>query len=374
MTAMLRSAGRAASALVVALVVAAAFIRFSGGQPISALWALLHGGFGSVTGILQMLAKATPLILSGLAVAVALRGGMFNIGAEGQIFVGAMAAAWVGFAIGGLPAFLHLPMALAAGALAGAVWGAIPGLLKALRGAHEVVVTIMMNYVAIYLTHYLVNHPLRDPTSDAVRTPAVLATAQLPSLDDLPTSTLHNLGVIGRSTNLSVGLLLALLAALAVGFLFRRTALGFEIKAVGQNPDAARAAGISVPKTIVTTMAMSGALAGLAGAVEVLGVHRRFLDAFSPGYGFDSIAVALLGGLASGGVVLAAMLFGGLSSGALQMELLTDVPKQITGIIQAVVILAVGARFVRPRKDAPLPAEPIAPVPMPDVNSAGAGP
>lgn len=351
------SLSRPLGALAVGLLFAALTIWASGGQPGPALHSLVTGAFGSETGILRSLAKATPLIFSGLSVAVALKGGLFNIGAEGQLLVGGIASAWAGYALAGLPTFVHLPLALAAGAIAGAAWGLIPGLLKAYRGSHEVIVTIMLNYIAINLTHYLVGHPLKDPASDALRTPAVLPSARLASLDDVSSTALNALGITGRSTHFSAGFLLALISAGVVAFLIRRTALGFEIRAVGAGPDAARTAGILVSRTIVKTMTISGALAGLAGAVEVLGVHRRFLDAFSPGYGFDSIAVALLGGLNAGGVVLSALLFGGLNSGALQMETFTDTPRQIAGIIQAVVIVAVGTRVIMSRRSGGLPPD-----------------
>jgi len=292
-----------------------------------------HGGIPVPNELLRSLAKATPLLLSGLAVALALRGGLFNIGAEGQLMVGAIAAAWVGYAVHGLPVWVHLPAALLAGAVAGAFWAAIAGVLKAWRGAHEVIVTIMLNYVAILLTHWLVNGALRDTTGMAPATPRILPTAQLWAVEG--------------GANFSAGFAIALLAAPLVGFLLNRMALGYEIRAVGQNPNAARSAGISVGRVTVTVMALSGVLAGLAGAIEVLGVHRRFLDAFSPGYGFDSIAVALLGNLNPGGVVLSALLFGALGSGAVHMEAFTGTPRQIAGIIQALVIIGVGVRAFR---------------------------
>jgi ABC-type uncharacterized transport system permease subunit len=342
----IRSLAQPVAALLVAFAIAAVLIATTSGEPFpkslsivaESFTALFRGAFGDVNGLLRSLAKATPLLFSGLAVAVALRAGLFNIGAEGQLLVGGLAAAWAGYAIKGLPLIIHLPLAMLAGAAAGALWAAVPGVLKAWRGAHEVIVTIMMNYVAIYLTHYLVNGPLRDPATRQTATPTVLPTAQLWSLP-------------GSATNFSAGFFLALLAAAAVAFLLRRTALGFEIRAVGLGPDAARAAGISVPRTIVTTMCLSGALAGLAGAVEVLAVHHRYLDQFSPGYGFDSIAVALLGGLNAPGVTLAALLFGGLKSGANEMYTQTQTPIMIVGVIQAVVILAIGIRRLRGRRE-----------------------
>lgn len=340
-------------ALALALLVAAAVLWASGGQPLTAFSALAQGAFGDLNSLLRTLAKATPLLFTGLAVALALRAGLFNIGAEGQLLVGGLAAAWVGFAVTGLPAFLHLPLCMAAGVVAGGLWAFVPGLLRAWRGAHEVIVTIMMNYIAIQMTHYLVNNPLKDPTTSATATPRILPTAHLWALT----------GEQAR-TNFSAGFFLALLAALLVAFLLRRTALGYEIRAVGLGAEAARAAGIRIGRTLVTAMTLSGALAGLAGAVEVLAVHRRFYDQFSPGYGFDSIAVALLGGLHAGGITLSALLFGGLHSGAIAMEAAAGTPRQIAGIVQAVVIIAVGARYLGSRalavgsRDRPDPRRP----------------
>jgi simple sugar transport system permease protein len=342
-----RSLAQPLLALLAAFAIAAFIIASTCGEPfpkslavvLESFTALFRGAFGDTNGLLRSLAKSTPLLFSGLAVAVALRAGLFNIGAEGQLLVGGLAAAWAGFAVKGLPIYIHLPLAMAAGAASGAAWAAVPGVLRAYRGAHEVIVTIMMNYVAIHFTHYLVNGPLRDTTTRQTATPSVLPTAQLWSLP-------------GSATNFSAGFFLALIAAAAVAFLLRRTALGFEIRAVGLGPDAARAAGISVPRTMVASMCLSGALAGLAGAVEVLGVHHRFLDQFSPGYGFDSIAVALLGNLNASGVTLAALLFGGLKSGANEMYTQTQIPIMLVGVIQSVVILAIGIRRFRRRRDA----------------------
>lgn len=325
-----------ASALGLGVAAAAGAIWVTGGSPVEALTALATGAAGSPEALLRSLAKATPLLLSGLAVAVALRCGLFNIGAEGQILVGGLAAAWVGGMDWDAPAWVHAPAALLAGALAGAAWGAVPGILRGWRGTHEVIVTIMMNYIAIHLTHYLVNGPLRDPTTMAVATRPVHEAARLWSLPG--------------GTQFSAGFFLALAAAAAVAVMFGRSALGYEIRAVGQGPRAARAAGVPVALTMVRAMCISGALAGLAGAVEVLGVHRRFFDAFSPGYGFDSIAVALLGGLSAWGVTLSSVLFGGLAAGSVYMEGWTATPRQVAGVVQAVVIVAAGSRLLRQRR------------------------
>lgn len=312
------------------------FIGAVGDMPAAIQQAVAGQGVAVPNELLRSLAKATPLLLSGLAVALALRGGLFNIGAEGQLMVGAISAAWVGYAWRGWPMWLHLPAALIAGAACGAVWAAVAGVLKAWRGAHEVIVTIMLNYIAILLTHWLVTGPMHDPASMAPATPAVLPTATLWAVEG--------------GANFSAGFAIALLMVPAVAFLIRQMALGFEIRAVGYSPSAARCAGIDVGRTVVVVMALSGALAGLAGAIEVLGVHRRFLDAFSPGYGFDSIAVALLGNLQPTGILASALLFGGLSSGAVHMEAFTGTPRQLAGIIQALVILGVGVQVMRAKR------------------------
>ncbi len=338
---------RQAVGLFMAIIVAAGIIAATGSNAAEALSAMFYGAIGDIPSAvsesfkshrlvlpnepLRLIAKATPLILSGLAVAVALRAGLFNIGAEGQILVGAFAAATVGAAWPGTPAILHLPACLVAGMLAGASWAAIAGALKAWRGAHEVIVTIMLNYVAIQLTHYMVNGPARDPSSLAPATRLIQPGARLWALEG--------------GTNFSAGIVLAVAAAVAVWHLFARLRIGFEIRAVGENPEAARMAAIPVARTMIVAMAISGALAGLAGAVEVLGVHRRYLDAFSPGYGFESIAVAFLGNLHPAGIIASACLFGGIAGGAVHMEAFTSTPRQIAGIVQAVVILAVAVRW-----------------------------
>ncbi len=290
----------------------------------------------------QSLAKSTPLLFCGLAIALGLRAGLFNIGAQGQMTVGALAAAFVGqWGIGKgdsgtFPPLLHITLVLMAGAAAGALWGALPGLLKAYRGVHEVIATIMLNYVAINATTYFVTHTLKDPNSAAAQSARIAKSAWLAPF------------VAG--SNLTAGFLLALLAAAALAFLIGRTSLGFRIRAVGMGADAAAAAGISVPRTLIVTMALSGALAGLAGGVEVVGVQHRFIQGIASNYGYDGIAVALLGGLGGGGVGLSALFFGALSSGAAHMQTLTDVPDSIAVIVQAIVIIFVGVRYIRRNK------------------------
>jgi len=277
----------------------------------------------------ESLVISTPYIFAGLAVALGFRGGLFNIGAEGQLFLGGLASAYVGYSISGLPWYIHLPLALLAGMLAGAIWGAIPGFLKARTGAHEVINTIMMNYVAFRLTDHLLQGPMARPDRLPI-TPEIRPSAYLPAL--LP-----------RPVRVHVGFFLALAVAALVYWFLWKTTRGFEIRMAGANPRAARYAGVRITRTIVLTMALSGALAGLAGANQVLGVDHRMVRAFSTGYGFDSIALALLGNSHPLGVVLSSLLFGFLRGGAARMQSVASVPVEIIRIIQGMVIVFVAA-------------------------------
>ncbi len=273
---------------------------------------------------------ATPYILAGLAVALGFRGGLFNIGAEGQLFVGGLASVYVGYSISNLPWFLHLPLALLAGMLAGAIWGAIPGLLKARTGAHEVINTIMMNYVAFRLTDYMLHGGPMTGEGGLPITPLIRPSAYLPAL--LP-----------RPVRLHAGFFMALAMAALVYWFLWKTTRGFEIRMVGANPRAARYSGVRVTRTIVLTMALSGALAGLAGANQILGLDHKLVSAFSTGYGFDSIALALLGNSHPAGVVLASLLFGFLRGGAARMQSMAGVPVEIIRVVQGMVIVFIAA-------------------------------
>ncbi|HUI88898.1 MAG TPA: ABC transporter permease [Anaerolineales bacterium] len=277
----------------------------------------------------ESLDTATPYILAGLAVALGFRCGLFNIGAEGQFYVGAMSSVFIGYSITTLPWFIHLPLALLGGALAGAIWGAIPGFLKARFGAHEVVNTIMMNYIAELLTSWLLEGPMKASGYRPV-TPTIQVTAELPRFFPAP-------------LRLNWGFFLGLAAAALVYWFLFKTTLGFEVRAVGSNPDAAKYAGMSVVRNFVMVMALSGALAGLAGAAEVLGTDLWIGQGFSAGYGFDSIALALLGNSHPVGVVLAALLFGALRFGATSMQSLAGIPIDIISVIQSLIIIFVAA-------------------------------
>lgn len=275
---------------------------------------------------------ATPYIFAGLAVAFGFRCGLFNIGAEGQIFIGAAAAAFVGYSLEGLPWIIHAPLTLLAGALAGAFWAGIAGLLKATRGAHEVINTMMLNYVAFNLIHYLLNGPMkRGGAAGAIPISRnILESAYLPTFFPEP-------------IRFHAGFIVALIVAALVWWLLFKTTLGFEIRSVGANLRAARCAGINISRNFVLAMAISGALAAMAGASEVMGVNHNLAEGFSPGYGFDSIALAMLGGGHPLGVVLAALLFGTLRNGATKMQSLAGIPIDIVSLVQAFVIMFVAA-------------------------------
>lgn len=307
-------------------------------RPILAYSGLVAGAFGSGKALSETAVWTTPYIFAGLAVAIAFKGGLFNIGAEGQLALGALVTAWLGFGLpnltGPIPALIHVPLAIIGGSLAGAVWGGIPGWLKARTGGHEVINTIMMNYIALLLSSFLLNGPWKDPTPGNVvaQTPPIAASARLAPI--IADSRFH------------WGTLLALVAAAVVYWLLWKTPLGFEIRTVGLNPSAARYAGIAVERTIVISMALSGLLAGLAGSIEVVALNYGHTLSFNIGYGFDAVTIALLGRSHPLGVVLAAILFGSMRSGASKMQFLTQVPVDIISVIQALVLLFVAADVI----------------------------
>jgi ABC-type uncharacterized transport system permease subunit len=301
----------------------------------------LAGGNANKIGIAfrpisETLLATTPLILTGLAVAVAFRSGVFNIGAEGQLKIGAVFAVWVGIWLP-MPFPLHVVVALAAGILGGALWAFIPGILKAKTGAHEVITTIMLNAIAQQIMLALLLTPILQPEGGTVPiSRPVLESAELPILLELPKIRVH------------FGLIIALLATVFTSWLMFRTTRGFEFRAAGLNPRAATYAGMNAGRTVVLAMVVSGALAGLAGAGEVLGTNRYLSTTISPGYGWDAISLALLAGNRPFGVVIAALLFGALRAGGPGMALATGVPIDLLAFISALVIMFVAApRLVR---------------------------
>ena len=315
-------------AILLAFLVGAITLIVTGYSPLDAYGALLSGAFGDIFGIGQTLTQATPIIFTALAFLFAYKCGLFNIGAEGQFLVGAFAAVVVGISFNELPVFVHVPMALAAGAVAGACWGFIPAVLKARLGAHEVITTMMLSYVALYVTGYMVNYPFKAPGWVA-QTVLISTSAELPR--------------ILQPTQLSASIFVAVLLAGLTHYTLQKTTIGYEVRAIGLNPSAAESGGISIKKGIVLALTISGAMAGLGGAGEILGVHRRFIEAFSPGYGWDGLAVALVGGLNPAGTLLASVLFGALRSGGMAMTRTTRVPLDIAIILQALVVLFVAA-------------------------------
>ncbi|MFP3855125.1 MAG: ABC transporter permease [Anaerolineales bacterium] len=279
---------------------------------------------------LESLVKSTPFIYASLAVALGFRAGLFNIGAEGQLFLGAIFAAFVGYSLQGIPAVIHIPLALLAGALGGAIWGFIPGFLKARTGGHEVINTIMMNFIAIRLSEWLLSGPMQRPDSFNPISPTISESAMLPRF-------------FGPPTRLHLGFFIALGVAWLVYWLLFRTTWGFDLRTAGSSPRAARYAGMNTLLSIVVAMSLSGALAGLAGANEVLGVNHNLAMAFSAGLGFDAIALALLGKSHPVGVVLAALLFGFLKNGSTQMQISAGVPVDIIAILQAMILMFIAA-------------------------------
>lgn len=342
-----RTVGRSllipALALVTAMVIGAIIMLIFGDNPLSAYQGLISGAFGSGRGWAATIRKLTPLILTGLSVTVAFKAGLFNIGASGQFIIGTVCSVAVGISFEGLPAFLHLPLAILAGLLGGMVWGAIPGLLKVYTGAHEVIVTIMLNYIASNLAGWTVYAggtqgqtpgPLWDPSAGPIsETADVFVSAQLPY-------------IFGAPYRIHWGVILSLLAAILIWWLIYKTIIGFEIRTVGQNLKAAKYAGMRVNWTIVLAMMIAGGLAGLAGAIETLGVNHKFAPEFGGAVGFDGITVALLGQTHPLGVVVASLLFGALDAGGSKMQFDSGVSADIIQVIQALILAFVAAPLV----------------------------
>jgi len=326
-------------AILLALVVAGVVIMLVGSNPVEAYWALLRGMFGSTDRIAASLGRSTPFIGAALAVAFAFRAGLFNIGAEGQLLVGATAAAWVGtFSwLADVPGPIAIPIVIVAGAVGGAVYGGIPGVLKARTGAHEVIVTIMLNNIAVLLVRWLVNSQdpllLRDPGASVPRTADIPASARLPE-------------VIATRPPVHLGFFLAITLCTIVWFILKRTTFGFEVRTVGTNANAAKYAGMGVNRTIVLVMALSGGFAGLAGAGEITGTSGFLSPGVFLGIGFDAIAIALLARANPFGIILTSILWGSMLSGAGLMQQESGLSIDAVRIVQALVLLFVAADVI----------------------------
>lgn len=315
------------AAIVLSLVIAALIMLIAGYDPIQAYSAMLDGAFGSRNSIANTLAKSTPLIFVGLACAYANKGGIFNIGGEGQLYMGAFVSAIVALAMDGAPRLLVIVTAIIVGMLAGGLVGAFNGFLKAKLQINEVIVAIMLNYIMRFFTSYWVNGPLKEEGAQ---------TAQTESLNEI-----YMFTKLIPKTQLTTAFIIAVIAVVLVYFFFEKTRAGYNIRAVGENPLAAQASGIPMSFTIVMTMAVSGAFAGLAGMTEVFGKTGNFIDGFSPGYGFTGIAVAFLGKNNPFGVLLGALLFGIIEAGSMKMSYKAGVSTSMINVMQGLVILFV---------------------------------
>lgn len=305
-------------------------------SPIVGFAALFDGAFGTPEEVAETLVQTTNLLFPALGIALAFRAGLFNIGAEGQLVLGGFFAGWLGAQFH-LPPALAIPMVLVAGALAGGLWGAIPGLLRARFGANEVIATLMLNVVAVLLATYLVGGPLQQAGGGAQETALLPKAAQLPNL--VPES------------RLTWAFVLALVLAAVLRWALQRTVFGYELRAAGEAPEAARRAGIDLRRTAFLALTLSGALAGLGGATIVAGVLHRFNSGLSAGYGFIAIAVALVGNLDPLWIVLASLGFGMLQSGGVAMQAEAAVPREVVALVEGLVIVALaGRRIVASRR------------------------
>ena len=324
-------------AVPVAFLVGAIMLVLLRANPLEAYGALLSGAFGDVSGLTQTLVKATPLLLVGLGVVIAFRGGVINIGGEGQMIVGALATTAVAVGFRDWPGYLLLPLCMLAGAISGGIWGGIPGVLKARLGVNEILTTVMMNAIAFQFANFMLRGPMIDPAEIEAGT-RIAQSALLPTqvwlIRLVPRTLLHG------------GAILALVLAVVVFIFLWRTTIGYRIRAVGLNPLASRYAGIPVPFYQALALILGGVFAGLAGSVEVLGVQHRMMEGLSGGYGFSGIVAALFGSLHPLGLIPASVLFGGLMVGADQMQRTVQVPAAlIDTLLGLVVLLVVGSKI-----------------------------
>ena len=323
------SGGRPVIAVFLALFVSAIIIYFLGVNPIAAYTSLLKGAVGSIPGMANTCVRASPLLLGGIAVAIGFKGGLLNVGVDGQLYAGAAASTVVGLISMPVPPWLHLIITILAGFLGGALWALIPAYLRAYRGVSEVVVTLMLNYVAIYFVSWLVHEPalLFEEGASFPQSPLILPSAQLPIL-------------IGR-TSLHSGIILGVVMAFLMYLLIRFTPFGFRTRMVGENPEASRYAGINVKAQTMMVLMVSGGFGGLAGAIEILGLKHRLFDMFSGGVGYEAIAVALLANANLIGVIIAAFFFGVLKAGASKMQIVVGIEASMSLIIQALAVIFV---------------------------------
>ena len=322
--------------VLLALLIGSILLLFIEVNPLEAYKYLIFGNFTNVYNIAEIFVKATPIILTGLSFTFAFRTGLFNIGGEGQMFAGAMAAVFVGLKTGHLSPFITISLCLLAAMIAGGIWGMIPGILKGIFGSSEIIITIMFNYVALYLISYLVDKPLREASGFYPQTDLIGKNAFLP--------------YVVSNTRLHIGFIIAVIFSVIVYLVLWKTPFGYRLRAVGHNPDGAEYSGIDIKRNIIISLVISGALAGIAGFTEINGIHHRLLDNFSKNVGFDGIAAALLGSANPIGVVISSILLGMLQTGANSMQRVVGVPANIVSIIQAlIIILVLAGNVLRPK-------------------------
>jgi len=312
-------------AIAMALFIGAFLMILTGANPLEAYSILFRESLMDYYGIGNTLNRMAPLLLTSCGVLLALKAGQLNIGGEGQIHMGGLGAAIIGLYVHGLPSFIHIPLALFGGFVFGGIWGGIPGYLKAVRGVNEVITTLLLNYIGLNIVSYMVQRPMIELGAASPFTPVIADSAKLPIF--LPGSAAH------------AGISLGLITAAILGSLFHRSTLGYKIEVVGQNPVAARYAGISVNRIIMLVMAISGGLAGLAGASEVMGLKYRLFEVISPGYGYEAVAIALLSRGSFAGVVMTSLFFGALRSGVNVLQREAGIPFTIVYAIQGLTVL-----------------------------------
>lgn len=326
-----------AAGVVSALLISALFLVVLGANPVAAYAAMARGAMGSTFGLTQTLVKATPLLLVGLGICIAFRASVINIGGRGQMIAGALATTAVALALPDAPRIILIPLVVIVGFVAGAVWGAVPGILKARFDVNEILSTIMMNSIALQLMNLLLQGPLMDPAGIEAGT-FLAQSARLPAQVRLtrfiPQTLLHS------------GIFLALVMAVLVYVFLWRTTYGYQIRATGLNPHASRYAGINVPLNQALSLTLAGGFAGMAGTIEIIGVHMRVIEGVTSGYGFTGIVAALLGWLHPLGLIPASIFFGGLLVGADTMQRAVQVPSALVNAILGLVVLFVSASAV----------------------------
>lgn len=334
MNARLAALSGQALAVLIALALGAAVVLTVNENPVHVLGTLLRGAFGNPERIAGTLLQSTPILVCGIAACISLRGGLFNIGIEGQLFMGGFAAAWIGFSLS-LPPVLHMLVAIAFAVLAGMLWIAIPAFFRARYNANEVVSTILANYVAVLITSYLTINIFKAP-GGLSETPQIAPSSYLPELFSF--------------SRLNWGLVIGLVLAVVVHAFFLRTARGYAVSEMGANPRFAEYGGVDIKRQTFAVLLASGAVGGLAGGIEALGVHHRFMEGFAPGFGFDGVIAALLANGNPLGTIFTALFFGALRNGSLLLEVDTTASREVITVIQALIILAVSAQITIRRK------------------------